>query len=97
MTLDRTFIVLNRASRERTRPLAERMSDEQTPTKVGEFWTAGIVFAYFASCDDHVLQALEKTGQIGKPFWKVSSPDSSAIYRYALRAFDCRHSNCDNG
>jgi len=48
MTMDRSFIELNRASRERMHTLANRLSDEAMLTKVGEHWTVAIVYAHIA-------------------------------------------------
>jgi len=48
MTFDRSFIERNRASTERIRALAARLSDEQMQTRVGGHWTVGIVFAHLA-------------------------------------------------
>jgi hypothetical protein len=68
MTLDRSYIELNRASRERIRALADGLTDDEMQTKVGEHWTVGIVFAHLAWWDQRVLQILEKTEQDGKLF-----------------------------
>ena len=68
MTLDRTFIELNRASSERIRTLAARLTDEEMQTKVGEHWTVGIVFAHLAWWDRRVMYVLDITEKDGKLF-----------------------------
>lgn len=66
--MDRSFIELNRASRERIRSLAERLTDEQLLTKVGEHWTVGIVYAHIAWWDRRVMYMLDMTEKNGKLF-----------------------------
>ena len=68
MTLDNSFAELNRASRERIRALAERLTDAEMQTKVGEHWTVGIVFAHLAWWDQRVIHILEMTERDGKLF-----------------------------
>jgi len=68
MTLDRSFIELNRASTERIRALAARLTDEEMQTKVGEHWTVGIVFAHLAWWDRRVMYVLDMTEKDGKLF-----------------------------
>ena len=68
MTLDRSYIELNRTSRERMRSLADRLSDEQLLTKVGEHWTVGIVYAHIAWWDRRVMYVLDMTEKDGKLF-----------------------------
>jgi hypothetical protein len=68
MTLDRSFVELNRASAERIRALAARLTDEEMQTKVGEHWTVGIVFAHLAWWDRRVLYVLDMTERDGKLF-----------------------------
>lgn len=68
MTMDRSFIELNRASRERMRDLAERLTDEEMQTKVGEHWTVAIVFAHLAWWDRRVTYVLDMTEKNGKLF-----------------------------
>ena len=68
MTLDRTFMELNRASTERIRALAARLTDEEMQTKVGEHWTVGIVFAHLAWWDRRVMYVLDMTEKDGKLF-----------------------------
>ena len=68
MTLDRSYIELNRTSRERMQALAGRLSDEQLLTKVGEHWTVGIVYAHIAWWDRRVMYVLDMTEKDGKLF-----------------------------
>ena len=68
MTLDQTFIELNRASTERIRTLAARLTDEEMQTKVGEHWTVGIVFAHLAWWDRRVMYVLDMTEKDGRLF-----------------------------
>lgn len=66
--MDRTFIELNRASRERMRTLADRLTDEEMQTKVGEHWSVGIVYAHIAFWERRVMYVLDRTGRDGKLF-----------------------------
>jgi hypothetical protein len=68
MSLDRTFIERNRASTERIRALAARLTDEQLQHPVGEHWTVAIVFAHLAFWDRRAMYALDMTERNGKLF-----------------------------
>ncbi len=68
MALDRSFIDLNRASTERMKALATRLSDAEMQHQVGEHWTVGVVFAHLAFWDRRAMYVLDKTEQAGKPF-----------------------------
>ena len=68
MTMDRSFIEQNRASTERIRALAARLTDEEMQQKVGERWTVGIVFAHLAWWDRRVMYVLDMTEKDGKLF-----------------------------
>jgi hypothetical protein len=68
MTMDRSFIELNRASTGRIRALAARLTDEEMQTKVGEHWTVGIVFAHLAWWDRRVMYVLDMTEKDGRLF-----------------------------
>ena len=68
MTLDRSFIELNRASTERIRALAARLSDEEMQAKVGEHWTVAITLAHLAFWDRRVMYVLDMTEKDGKLF-----------------------------
>jgi hypothetical protein len=68
MALDRSFVELNRASTQRIRDLAARLSDKELQHPVGEHWTVGIVFAHLAFWDRRVLHVLDMTECDGKLF-----------------------------
>ena len=68
MTMDRSFVEQNRASTERIRALAGRLTDEEMQTKVGEHWTVGIVFAHLAWWDRRVMYVLDMTEKDGRLF-----------------------------
>ena len=68
MALDKAYIERNRASTERIRAMAARLSDEELRHPVGQHWTVGIVFAHLAFWDRRVMYVLEKTEQDGKLF-----------------------------
>ena len=71
MSVDRSFIELNRASTDRIKALAARLSDAQLQTRVGEHWTVAIVFAHLAFMDQRALYVLDATAKAGK----VVNPD----------------------
>ena len=66
--MDRSFIELNRKSRERMQALADRLSDEEMLTKVGEHWTVAIVYAHIAWWDRRVMYVLDMTEKNGNLF-----------------------------
>ena len=68
MPLDPSYKDLNRASKERIRDLAERLTDEEMQTRVGEHWTVGIVFAHLAWWDRRIMYVLDMTEKNGKLF-----------------------------
>jgi len=68
MTMDRSFVELNRASTRRIRALAARLSDEELQHPVGEHWTVAIVFAHLAFWDRRVMYVLDTTERDGKLF-----------------------------
>ena len=68
MPLDLTYKEQNRKSKERIRKLAERLTDAEMQTKVGEHWTVGIVFAHLAWWDRRVMYVLDMTEKNGKLF-----------------------------
>jgi len=65
MTLDRSFIELNRASTNRIRALAARLNDEEMQHPVGEHWTVAIALAHLAFWDRRVLYVLDMTERDG--------------------------------
>ena len=68
MALDPSYKDLNRASKERIRDLAERLTDEEMQTRVGEHWTVGIVFAHLAWWDRRIMYVLDMTEKNSKLF-----------------------------
>ncbi len=68
MTMDRSFVELNRASTKRIRDLAARLSDAEMQHPVGEHWTVAIVFAHLAFWDRRVLYVLDMTKRDGRLF-----------------------------
>lgn len=68
MAFDPSFSELNRASTERMRALASRLTDAQMQTRVGEHWTVTIVFAHLAFWDRRVMYVLDRTERDGKLF-----------------------------
>ena len=68
MTQDRSFVELNRASTERLRALAARLSDEELQHPVGEHWTVAITLAHLAFWDRRVMYVLDRSERNGKLF-----------------------------
>jgi hypothetical protein len=68
MTLDTSYVELNRASTARLRALVARLSDEELQQPVGEHWTVAITLAHLAFWDRRVMQMLEETERDGKLF-----------------------------
>lgn len=68
MTLDQSYIEQNRASTERIRALAGRLTDDEMRTKVGEHWTVSIALAHLAWWDRRVMYVLDMTERDGKLF-----------------------------
>jgi hypothetical protein len=68
MTLDRSYVERNRASTERIRALAARLSDAEMQHKVGEHWTVAIALAHLAFWDRRVLYVLDMSERDGKLF-----------------------------
>jgi hypothetical protein len=66
--MDRSFVEQNRASTERMRSLAARLSDEEMQHPVGEHWTAAIALAHLAWWDRRVMYVLDMTERDGKLF-----------------------------
>ena len=68
MALDRAFVELNRASTNRIRALAGRLSDEELQQRVGQHWTVAIALAHLTWWDRRVLHVLDCTERDGKLF-----------------------------
>ena len=68
MTLDQSFVELNRASTDRIRALAASLTDEEMQHSVGEHWTVGIALAHLAWWDRRVMYVLDMTERNGELF-----------------------------
>ena len=68
MSIDPSYKDLNRASRERIHALANRLTDGEMQTKVGEHWTVVIVFAHLAWWDRRIMYVLDMTEKDRKLF-----------------------------
>ncbi len=68
MAVDQSYIERNRASTDRIRQLAARLSDEEMLHPVGEHWTVSIVFAHLAFWDRRVMYVLDMTERDSKLF-----------------------------
>ena len=66
MALDQSFVEINRASTNRIRALAARLTDMEMQRPVGEHWTVAIALAHLAFWDRRVLYILDKTERDGK-------------------------------
>ncbi len=106
MSLDRSFVELNRASTERMRSLAAHLSDDELLHPVGEHWTVAIVFAHIAFWDRRALAVLDMTEHEGQltfpqidiavndlslPLWAALPPrDAARIALETAEALDKR-------
>lgn len=68
MPLDRSFVERNRASTNRIRALAARLTDDELQQPVGEHWTVAIALAHLAFWDRRVMYVLDSTERDGKLF-----------------------------
>jgi hypothetical protein len=68
MTLDRSFIERNGASRDRIRTLVASLSDAEMQHPVGEHWTVAIALAHIAFWDRRVMYVLDMTERDRKLF-----------------------------
>ena len=101
MALDASFVELNRASTERIRALAARLTDAELQHPVGEHWTAAIALVHLAFWDRRALDLLDRTEQAGKlvaPEIDVSVNDLSLPIWAAVppRGSPARHRSCRN-
>lgn len=65
MDADRSFVEQNRASTNRIRDLAARLSDEEMQRPVGEHWTVAIALAHLAFWDRRVMYVLDQSEREG--------------------------------
>ena len=68
MTLDQSFIERNRASTDRIRALAARLTDAEMQQPVGQHWTVAIALAHLAFWDRRVIYVLDMTKRDGALF-----------------------------
>jgi hypothetical protein len=68
MTMDRSFVELNRASTERMRTLVRQLSEKEMQRPVGEHWTVAIALVHLAFWDRRMLYVLEMTERDRKLF-----------------------------
>lgn len=68
MAVDPSFAELNRASTERIRALAARLTDQEMQQPVGEHWTVAIALAHLAFWDRRVMYVLDMTERDGEVF-----------------------------
>ncbi len=66
MTLDRSFVQLNRASTERIRNLVKRLTEKDLQHPMPDGWTVAIALVHLAFWDRRVLYALDMTEREGK-------------------------------
>ncbi len=87
MTVDRSFVELNRAATERMRRLAARLSDRDMKTPVGEHWNVAIVFAHLAWTDLRarwVIDTTEREGKLVNPDYNIFVNDIALPFWAAL-------------
>ena len=80
MSVDRSFVALNRAATNRMRILAVQLTDEEMQHPVGKHWTVAIVFAHLAFLDRralYVLDATEREGRVINPDYDIFVNDLS--------------------
>ncbi|MBI3943739.1 MAG: hypothetical protein HY326_12055 [Chloroflexi bacterium] len=68
MPLDPAYKERNRASTDRIRTLANRLSDVEMQHPVGQHWTVAIALAHLAFWDRRVMYVLDMTERDGKLF-----------------------------
>ena len=106
MTVDRSYVELNRAATDRIRALAARLTDEELQQRVGEHWTVAIALAHLAFWDRRVMQILDNTEREGRlslfeidilvndislPLWAAVPPRAAAALAVeAAEALDAR-------
>ncbi len=87
MTVDRSFVDLNRKATERMRRLAKRLSDEDMKIPVGPDWTVAIVFAHLAFTERrarYVLDATEREGKFVNPDYHIFVNDVALPFLAAM-------------
>ncbi len=87
VTVDRSFVDLNRKATERMRRLASRLSDEDLRTPVGPDWTVAIVFAHLAFTERrarYVLDATEHERTFVNPDYNIFVNDVALPFMAAM-------------
>ena len=74
MPLDPQIAQANRAASARMRALADRLSDEELRTPVGEHWTVAVVFAHLAFWDQRPLGIIGQVEREGRLEERVVDP-----------------------
>jgi Mycothiol maleylpyruvate isomerase N-terminal domain len=106
MTLDQSFVELNRASTDRIRALVASLDDIKMQHPVGEHWTVAIALAHLAFWDRRVIFILDETERDGKavapeidvvvndlslPFWAaIPAHEAARIAIESAQALDKR-------
>jgi hypothetical protein len=101
MTIDPSYVQLNRASTERIRRLVKHLTAARMRHPVGEHWTVAIALVHLAFWDRRVLLVLDRTEHDGKlftpsldlsvndislPMWAAIPPEDAA--QLALESAD---------
>lgn len=101
MTVDPSFVQLNRAATERIRRLVKRLSETEMQHRVGEHWTVSIALAHIAFWDRRAMFVMDATEREGKfvdvqpdlvvndlslPLWRAIQPREAA--RLAIETAD---------
>jgi hypothetical protein len=101
MTVDPSFVQLNRAATERIRRLVKRLSEKEMQHRVGEHWTVSIALAHIAFWDRRAMYVMDATEREGKfvdvqpdlvvndlslPLWGAIQPREAA--RLAIETAD---------
>jgi mycothiol maleylpyruvate isomerase-like protein len=66
MPVDPDIFAANRAATDRIRSIADRLTDADLVTPVGEHWTPGVVFTHLAFWDRRVQLTLDATEAAGE-------------------------------
>jgi hypothetical protein len=106
MTLDPSISAANRASTARIRFLADRLTDDELRTPVGEHWTVAITLVHLSFWDRRALDVLERriadpsapapvldvvTNDLALPGWAAIPPrDACRLAIEAADEFDAR-------
>lgn len=87
MTVDRSFVDLNRKATERMRQLAAKLGDREMKTPVGEHWNVAIVYAHLAWTElraGWVLEATQREGKVVNPDYNIFVNDIALPFWAAM-------------